>query len=222
MKTNRSLFSQLFEKTNRLSFIGWVIIFAVSIYFINTNAVRYFDINDKTIYTPKFKPFTPFIIIHVLGGMIALLIGPFQFFPAIRKNYSRLHRIIGKIYLLCVLFSGTASVYLAVFDSILEKGEFTFGTGVLGLALAWFITTGMAFWAIKKKNYIQHQEWMIRSYVVTSGFTAFRLIFKITFMVGNFPYLNELGGVTAWACWSLPLLITEFIIQTKKINSKPI
>jgi uncharacterized membrane protein YozB (DUF420 family) len=89
---------------------------------------------------------------------------------------------------------------------------------MIGLVLAWFITGGMAYWSIRKRNFTQHKEWMIRCYIVTSGFTVFRLIFKGVVMIDNFPYWNEIGGVTAWACGSVPLLITEFIIQANKIN----
>jgi len=90
---------------------------------------------------------------------------------------------------------------------------------MLGLVLAWFITGGMAYFAIRKRNFIQHKEWMIRCYVVTSGFTVFRLIFKFVATIDNFPYWNEIGGVTAWACWSLPLLITEFFVQATKLRT---
>lgn len=218
MKAKKFSISSVLDKSNRISLLGLIFVFAISLYFVYSNALRYFNINDITIYNPGFKPFAPFMIVHILGGIIALLIGPFQFFPVIRKNYTSLHRTLGKIFLLSVLISGTASIYLSIFDSLLRKGEFTFGTGMIGLVLAWFITGGMAYWSIRKRNFIQHKEWMIRCYVVTSGFTVFRLIFKVVVMIDNFPYWNEIGGVTAWACWSLPLLITEFIIQANKIN----
>ncbi len=81
-----------------------------------------------------------FMIAHVSGGMIALIIGPLQFFTFIRNRYKRFHRTIGNFFLLSVLISGIAAIYLSVFDSILRKGSFAFGTGTLGLILAWFIT----------------------------------------------------------------------------------
>lgn len=222
MKTKKSLFITAFDKSNRLQKFGWIIVFTLSLYFVFNNAFPYFDINNIKIYDSGFKPFTPFIIVHILGGIIALLIGPVQFFNVVRLKYPQLHRTLGKIFFLSVLISGSASIYLAIFDNILRKGEFTFGTGMLGLVLAWFITGGLAYWSIRKKNFIQHKEWMIRCYVVTSGFTVFRLIFKVVFLIDNFPNWNEISGVTAWACWSIPLLITESILQSKKISTKSV
>jgi hypothetical protein len=74
----------------------------------------------------------------------------------------------------------------------------------------------MAFIAIKKRNFSQHQEWMIRSYTVTFAFVVFRLI------VDSLTYL-EIGDRTsnattmAWACWVVPLLLTEMVLQGRKV-----
>src|SRR5262249_8805186 len=98
---------------------------------------------------------------------------------------------------------------------LLTQNEVVFGTGLLGLALAWLVTSTMAFWAIKNRNFVQHREWMIKSYVVTCGFTTFRII------ASTFPFLEnikDIDGVMAWACWAVPLIITEVLLQAKKIS----
>ncbi len=148
------------------TYSGWAIVWLLAFYFIYTNALRYFN-PDYEIYTPDFKPFAASMVLHVAGGMIALVIGPLQFFTMLRTRYPRSHRTIGKIYLAAILISGLSAVHLAIFDNLVRKGEFMFGTGVLGMALAWFITGGMAFWSIRNRNIEQHKEWMIRSYVMT-------------------------------------------------------
>lgn len=207
------------RKRNDLFYLlGWAMIMSISLYFIYTNALRYLDVSNP-VYTPERKSFTPFFVIHIAFGMIALLIGPLQFFSSIRKKYPRTHRIIGRIYITAIVVSGMTATYLAIVDNLLIKKEFVFGTGVLGLALCWFVTVGMAFWAIKERNFLQHQEWMIRSYVVTYGFTTFRLIFYNVLAFESFPFKQEVGGVTAWACWAFPLLATEVILQAKKIHA---
>ena len=197
---------------------GWAIVWTLALYYIYTNALRYFNPSYE-IYTPDFKPYAPFIVIHVAGGMTALLIGPLQFFTSLRNNYPRLHRRIGRIYLTSIMFAGVAAVYLAIFDNIIRKKEFIFATGTMGMALAWFITAGMAFWAIKKKKISQHKEWMIRSYVLTSNFILFRLMFYGLLEIEDFQFKDDIGSVTAWASWSIPLLITEFILQARKIKN---
>ena len=200
-----------------LSYTGWTIVWLLAFYFIYTNALRYFNINHE-VYNPGFKPYAPYIMLHVAGGTIALVIGPLQFFNSIRRKYTSFHRTVGKTYLLCVLISGVSAVYLAISDNLIRQGDFMFGTGVLGMALSWFITSGMAFWSIINRNINQHKEWMIRSYVLTSNFIIFRLIFYGLLGMESFPFKDEVGGFTAWASWSVPLLITEMFLQLKKIK----
>ena len=48
---------------------------------------------------------------HTLGGMIASLIGPFQFLGAVRRRVPRVHVWLGRVYLVCVALSGLAGLY---------------------------------------------------------------------------------------------------------------
>ena len=83
-----------------------------------------------------------------------------------------------------------------------------------GLATAWIGTTGMAFLAIRRGLVEQHKEWMIRSYVVTFAFVGFRVIVPALSAAG---VSRDQGAIAAWACWAVPLLITELILQGRKI-----
>ena len=99
--------------TNKITgLLGWAIVIAVSLYFINDSALNYFNY-DQDHYGGAW-PFAPFLLMHIVFGMIALLLGPFQFFPSIRKKYVKTHHTIGKIYLCAILLAGSASLYLAV------------------------------------------------------------------------------------------------------------
>jgi uncharacterized membrane protein len=207
-------------KSRFFNYAGWIVVWLLAFYFIWTNALRYFNPNFA-VYTPKFKPFAASMVLHVAGGMTALVLGPLQFFTSLRTNRPRLHRAVGKVYLSAVLLSGLAAVHLAIFDNLLRKGEFIFATGTLGMAMAWFVTGGMAFFAIKNRNISQHKEWMIRSYVVTANFIIFRLIYYGLISLASFPYKEDVGGFTAWVGWSVPLLITEWVMQAKKIRRVP-
>lgn len=206
---------------NIVNYVGWSIVISIALYFVYANVLRYYDLANP-VYAPSptgNKPFAPSLITHITFGTIALLIGPLQFFSGVRKKYPIAHRTIGKIYLISLLIAGATAAYLAVAHNLIVKQEFVFGTGVLGLALSWYVTAGMAYWAIRKRNFLQHQEWMIRSYVVTNGFTTFRLVLYPLLEMENFPFKSELGGVMGWACWAIPLLVTEVILQAKKINA---
>jgi hypothetical protein len=105
-----------------------------------------------------------------------------------------------------------AAYYLALHTD----GGWVFGSGLAGLATAWLVTSSLAFLAIKRHLYEQHKEWMVRSYVVTLGFVTFRILFSALEAsgVGTLP---EQLGVAAWFCWSVPLLVTEAVLQGRRI-----
>jgi hypothetical protein len=193
-----------------LYFLGWTLLISVNIYFVFNFPFKHFN------YEAWTEPFGPLLTIHIVFGMIAILIGPFQFFPSIRKNYPHIHRLTGRVYLLSILIAAIAATILAINHNIIVQRRIVFGTGLLGLAAAWFLTSGMAFWAIKNRNFVQHREWMVKSYVVTCGFTTFR-IFAVTLnSYIQLDYSKEMSGIMAWACWSVPLLATEVFLQAKK------
>ena len=90
-------------------------------------------------------------------------------------------------------------------------------TGLLFfLAIAWLATTGMAFAAVRRRNFTQHREWMIRSYVVTFAFVTFR-VFRDVAVANGLASFGEMQAVMAWACWAVPLLITEMWFQSRAI-----
>lgn len=206
-------------KSKAFSYAGWSFVWLLIFYFIYNNALRYFN-PGFPIYTPEFRPFAPLLIIHIVGGTAALLLGPFQFYTRFRTKHPRVHKTVGKVYLIAILLAGSTAAYLSIFDSIIRKHEFTFGTGTLGLAMAWFITSGMAFYAIKNRNIMQHKEWMLRSYVVTFGFVFFRIIIYPLLAIEGFLFKEDLGGVAAWACWSIPLLSNGVDIAGEKDKDK--
>jgi len=124
------------------------------------------------------------------------------------------HPITGRLYVAGVLIGSIGAIYLLPNNM---RFGLTYTSGLGALALAWLLTTGMALYAIRRKKILQHKEWMIRSFVVTGAFVTARL------MIDYIPYtewglsFNEFGGMTLWACWVIPLMITEVIIQGRKI-----
>ena len=192
--------------------IAWTLIILVNFYFIYQFPFRHFNRESWN------EPFGPLLTVHILFGTLAILAGPFQFFPAIRKKHPRIHRTTGRIYLVSVLMAAIAATILAIADDILVQHRLVFGVGLLGLAAAWFVTSGMAYRAVRIRNFVQHREWMVKSYVVTCGFTTFRIFAVTIARYFEIDYKQEMSNIMAWACWSIPLLITEAWLQAKKLK----
>ncbi|MEO6850865.1 MAG: DUF2306 domain-containing protein [Mucilaginibacter sp.] len=200
-----------------VNYAGWAIVLSASLYFIFDNALHYFTFNQTHYSTDYWPVHAPWLLVHIICGMTALLLGPFQFIPAIRKSYPKTHRTMGKIYLIAILIGACASFDLSVRKLIIRDNALVFGVGLAMLAIVWLFTSGMAYWAARSRNFVQHREWMVRSFVVTCAFTTFRLIEKI--LTERFKIDGRAAAdLMAWASWSVPLVFTEIFLQGSKIN----
>jgi hypothetical protein len=150
------------------------------------------------------------LIAHLGGGALALLLGPFQFSTYLRRRFVQAHRWMGRLYLVGVLIASVAAVYMGMHARI--RG---FGIGLLYLDVAWVVTTGMAYLAVMRRRFDAHREWMIRSYVVTFAFVVFR------WMGNDLKLYSGLGlearlTMLSWLCWAIPLLFTEVALQWRR------
>jgi len=152
---------------------------------------------------------------HLAGGMVALLVGPGQLWLGQKRRRLDVHRPLGFVYMGSIAVSVTGAFYLATHTDL----GWVFGAGLMGLAVAWIVTTGLAFAAVVRGRLHQHQEWMIRSYVVTFGFVFFRIFIGIAQATG-IGTLQEQLTAASWFCWAAPLLATEAILQGRKIFAR--
>jgi hypothetical protein len=152
------------------------------------------------------------LLVHIVFGTIALFTGPGQLWLGIADRRMAVHRRLGLAYMGAVVVSAMAAYVIALKPS----AGWVFGSGLMGLATAWLITIGLAFLAIRRQLIEQHKEWMIRSYVVTFGFVFFRIGAASLAVLDSTSPVQQVGAL-AWACWALPLVFTEAIIQGRKI-----
>jgi hypothetical protein len=91
-----------------------------------------------------------------------------------------------------------------------------YASGLFGLAVAWLLTSSMAFVSIRRRNFIQHKQWMVRSYVVSVAFVTFRLVNNLMIYFGIGQRADRFALIS-WACWAVPLFVTEMVIQGKQV-----
>jgi hypothetical protein len=181
-----------------------------AIAFVAGAAVPYFL--SSSYGPPEYAPRRGWLLLHIVGGVIALLTGPVQLWLGLADRGMAWHRRMGIGYMTGVGIGSLAAFYL----STLTDFGWIFGAGLFGLAVAWVTTTTLAYLAIKRSLIDQHKEWMIRSYVVTFAFVTFRVIQPALYAAHIGTPLEQLA-FTAWACWAVPLLVTELVIQGRKV-----
>jgi uncharacterized membrane protein len=165
----------------------------------------------------KFGAYWPkrgWLLLHIIGGIWGLLTGPFILWLGLKRQRMTLHRRLGKAYVVSMALSSLAALYLSMHTDL----GLVFGMGLASLAVAWITTTSLALLSIRRRNIAQHQEWMIRSYVVTFGFVTFRIVVGILTAAGV-GTIQERLSAASWFCWAAPLLITEAVLQGKKIRA---
>lgn len=158
------------------------------------------------------------LLVHIIGGTLAMFLGPIQLWLGQTRQKLQLHRTLGKLYLLGVALDNVAAYYLCLTTPV----GFVYATGLFGMTLASTVTTVMAVLAIRYRNFDQHREWMIRSYVVILSFVFFRMIAAglEAFGVGGSGIPGDTARVTlaAWCSWAIPLLVTELFLQWPKLR----
>jgi uncharacterized membrane protein len=201
--------------------IALAVILLVALGFVLRYVFRYYLNFNETAFTDPIKGAANYwmmrgwLLLHITGGMVALLSGPFQFSSRIRKRYLTAHRMTGRVYLIAVCCGALASIRLAIGTTF----GWAWGVGLLALAAAWLTTSGMAYYAVRQRQIQIHREWMVRSYIVTFGFVSFRMLNDM----GPTSHLQPAGDralTFIWACWVLPLLAAEVWMQLSRMRQQ--
>ncbi|MEM7369813.1 MAG: DUF2306 domain-containing protein [Bacteroidota bacterium] len=146
--------------------------------------------------------------IHVLGGIIALAIGPFQFLASLRKKRMKLHRTFGKIYVGAILLAGLSGIPV----SLMAEGGWIARIGFLLLALTWLYTTAQAYIQIRQGNLLAHKRWMVLSYATTFAAVTLRIWLGILMGVLGWEFLTAYATV-AWISWVPNLIVVELVMR---------
>jgi uncharacterized membrane protein len=198
---------------------GWVTMMALAA-LVALTSVRYFFLSPEVaIDGPLARRFAEYItplLFHAGGGIVALSLGAWGFWGTFRNSYLRLHRWLGRVYLLAVLVGGTAGFYMA----LTAFGGLPARIGFGMLALLWLTTGATAYLRIRRGNVRLHREWMIRSYALTFSAVMLRVWLPLFLSMGyEFP---EAYVTVAWLCWVPNLLVAELVISSGKRTARAV
>jgi len=181
-------------------------------YYVATSAFPYFIVTEES-YGTYFFPRALWLLPHIIFSLVAIVVGPIQFIPQIRTKYLKLHRRLGRIYIVSVVLGGMIGMYLAITSGV----NLPYAVGLFCLGFTWVVSAIMALLSIKNKKVELHKEWMIRSYIITFAFVTFRFVEDILMALEIGSWMEVLVLVS-WASWAVPLFVGEVIIQGMKIK----
>ncbi len=148
--------------------------------------------------------------LHILCGLFAISIGPFQFIKRLRYKYPRLHKKMGYAYFGSILISGISGLVVAQF----AMGGLVSRVGFSFLAIVWLTVTIKAVRAVIRGNLKGHKLYMILSFAMT--FTAIpQRTLLLTALYTDISFL-DIYRLSAWLPWILNLGIGYLIYSASE------
>jgi len=163
-----------------------------------------------------YHPFRWWLLPHGLAGACAIFLGPLQFSDRLRQRFTKLHRVVGRIYIVGALVLAPLGAYIQYFQER-DGGprSFTIAAGVDAFLL--MTTTAIAFGFILKGKVQQHRQWMTRSFAVALVFLEVRVI-------GGVTGWEKLGTpaieTIVWTCLAFSVLVGDVAIQVQDLWRK--
>ena len=156
--------------------------------------------------------------LHIGFAGVALVVGPFQFAQRLRQRVPRVHRIMGRIYLVSVAVGGAAALVMAPYNTAGFVGFFGFGS----LAVLWLFTGWRAYRSIRAGNVRSHQAWMIRNFSLTYAAVTLRLwigvliTVQLTTFGGDFDAAwSNVYAAVPFLCWIPNIVIAEIMVRRR-------
>lgn len=148
------------------------------------------------------------LLLHVVGGVVALAIGPWQFLSGLRRRRLRLHRWLGRAYVAAVAAGSFGGMYMA----FLAFGGTLTQTSFLLLSMLWFGATWIAVGRVLDVDIAAHRRWMVRSYALTFAAVTLRLWLL---GLGAVLPLEVAYQAASWLAWVPNLIFAECLLRRR-------
>lgn len=195
------------KKRAKLRLTGWIVLafFAVT---TGLESLRYaLPHVPFPAPLPNFTVRHSWLIAHALFSSVALLAGPWQFLPALRRRSLNTHRWLGRIYCVAVAAGWVTSLPIAAHANT----GIVASAGFLALGAAWIGTTAAGYFAIRRRQVRAHREWMLRSYALAAAAITLRIYLPIC-LVSGVPYA-KCYPLIASLCWIPNWIFAEWLIR---------
>jgi uncharacterized membrane protein len=176
--------------------------------FVIYNNERFIVDHSDPLWT-YYLPVHWLLVPHGLAGVMCLCLGATQFSTRLRQRHARVHRALGRCYVIGVVVAATISLSITML-----RNELPLQIAVFTQASLWLLTTAVAFYCIRRRNFREHRHWMIRSYAIT-------LIFLTDRVIDAIPGISDLDTDASpnmtWLCNVIAWVVPTFIISWQNI-----
>ena len=146
---------------------------------------------------------------HVLLALPVVFGAPLQFLPRLRQSAPRVHRRIGRTYVIGASGAAMLAIYLGATTEFEESRLSIVLTGML-----WLFFTLAAWRSAVARNFVAHRAFMIRSYTLALVLVWLRVMYDFQDHLFFFVQGEQArDGTREWASWVIPLLAVELWIS---------
>lgn len=164
-----------------------------------------------------YQPFRWWLLPHGVAGACAIFLGPLQFSDRLRQRYTKLHRVVGRIYIFGALVAAPLGAYIQYFEERMG-GPRSFSIAAVVDAVLLMGTTAIAFGFILNGKVQQHRQWMTRSFAVALVFIEVRVIGGLTGLDNNSKAVETI----VWSCLAFALLSADIVLQVQEwLRTRP-
>lgn len=168
-------------------------------------------LDAKSFLRQRYAAIPALMFLHGIPGVLALALGILQFSSRLRQRFLQLHRVLGRIYVGCVVVSAPVAVIVSIKLPIP-----TLTPASIIQASGWLLCTATAIYCVKTGKIQQHREWMTRGY-------AFAAVFVVVRAVDAIPSLAQQGlgaiPVIVWTTIATACFLPSFAIEWQKLYS---
>jgi len=195
----------------RAKYVVFGFIFLMMAYVLNHN--EGFVIHPSDPIWNHYQAFKWWLLPHGVAGTCTLVLAPMQFSDRLRRRYTKLHRVMGRIYVAAVLIASPIGVLIQYrFDEPLGASRsLTVETTVQ--AALWMLSTAIALGFALRGKIQQHRQWMTRSYAVAIVFLENRFIVGL----GGWSQNIATADTVIWVTLALSLLFADIAIQWRDL-----
>lgn len=199
--------------------LAWLLFFAFFFLLMLQITLRYIPFSHEVAFlqikqteVSRITSYLPIFYVHVYTAIFCLLAGFTQFNNALLAKYKQLHRSIGYLYVVVVVFlAGPSGVYMGYY----ANGGLPAQVSFILLGLLWIFFTIKAVAYIRQRNIKKHRQFMLRSFALAFSAITLRL-WKVILVYLFHPSPMDVYQVVAWLGWIPNLLIVEYLIRKKR------
>ena len=168
-------------------------------------------------YLPRIGPLGPEILanlfarpwldVHVAGAATALLLGPVQFLPWVRRRFPGVHRTLGRVYVIGCLAGGVGGLVMAFGTTAGPIAT----TGFASLAVCWILANVQGWRLAVARRFDDHRAWMLRSFAMTFAAVTLRIYIVVLPMLGMAPI--DAYRASSFLAWIPNLILVELYLR---------